>query len=71
MPPRIVMAYYSNLVIRRQASEFTFLFEISEFRVSTLIYFLLSELLGEPVVFSSDSTGVEDIAAQGVLLPLR
>lgn len=70
MPKLIANAYYSNLVTRRRAPEFSFSIAISDFFVCALKYFLSSALIGETLHFSKEFRGVEYIAARGPLLPL-
>lgn len=53
-------------MISRRAPELIFRIEISEFCDCTFVSFILSTLVGGPVVFSSDFAGVEGIAARGV-----
>lgn len=53
-----------------RAPELIFWIAISEVCLCALVSFLLSRLVGSPVIFSSIFSGVEDIAARRVLLLL-
>lgn len=66
----IVMAYYSNVVIRQPAQELNFRTAVSELSVWGIMFYFLSALTDGPVGFSSDFTGVKVIAARSVLLHL-
>lgn len=63
MPHPIVLAYYSNLATIPRGPELIFLIAIFKCCICALFSFLLSSLVGSPVVFSRVFTDVEDIAA--------
>lgn len=63
------MANYSNLVVSRRVTELIFNIPIPLFWVWTSFSFLLSVLSGVPLGFSTNFTGVEDIASWEALLP--
>lgn len=64
------VAYYSNLVIGQRAPELILCIVICYFCVCAHGLFILSELAGGRIGFSSFSAGVEVIATWGVLPPL-
>lgn len=70
MPRPIVQAYYSDRVIRRRSTDLIFFVAIGKICVPALVCFLPSVLAGGLVCFSTDLTGLENIAARRVLFSL-
>lgn len=62
VPTHIVLAYYSNPITSCPAPGLIFPIAISEFFVCALVSFLLLGHVGGSAGFSSNFTGVEDIA---------